>query len=178
MTKQLIALSAFAALAATARSDGLPEPSKNFDDLKPLVTTLAKADKVILHEGLPHPSEDKAFETEKKTKKTIGIGGWLFYAEPLEPKDEDVKKLTELLTAETTFEPFGGVKKCGGFHPDYAVEWHVGKDHYYALICFGCHEAKVYGPEKAVYVDIRKDGYDSLTKLLKPYRKNRPERGE
>ena len=54
----------------------------------------------------------------------------------------------------------------------------MGKDRHYALICFGCHEAKVYGPEKAVYVDIKKEGYDSLAKLLKSYRKNRPARGE
>jgi hypothetical protein len=173
-----LVLIGLAGLVLPANADGLPEPSKNFDDLKPLAATIAKADKVILHEGLPHPSEDKSFENEKKTKKTFDIGGWLFYAEPLAPKDEDVKKLTELLKAETTFAAFGGVKKCGGFHPDYAVEWQVGKDRYYALICFGCHEAKVYGPEKAAYVDIHKDGYDSLTRLLKPYRKNRPERGE
>jgi hypothetical protein len=173
-----LVLIGLACLTLPANADGLPEPSKNFDDLKPLVATVAKADKVILHEGLPHPAEDKNFENEKKTKKTIDIAGWLFYAEPLAPKEEDVKKLTELLKAETTFVAFGGVKKCGGFHPDYAVEWLVGKDHYYALICFGCHEAKVYGPEKAAYVDIRKEGYDALTKLLKPYRKNRPERGE
>jgi hypothetical protein len=165
-----------AVLAISASAKGLPEPATNFDDLKPLVATIAKVDKVILHEGLPHPTEEKSFENEKKTKKTADIGGWLFYAEPLAPTEADVKKLTDLLKAETTFVPFGGVKKCGGFHPDYAVEWTVGKDRHYALICFGCHEAKVYGPEKAVYVDIRKEGYDALLGLLKPYRKNRPAR--
>ena len=173
-----LVLIGLASLTLSANPDELPEPSKNFDELKPLVATITRADKVILHEGLPHPAEGKTFEDEKKTKKTVGIAGWLFYAEPLTPKGEDVKKLTELLKAETTFTAFSGVKKCGGFHPDYAVEWTVGKDHYNALICFGCHEAKVYGPEKAAYVDIRKEGYDALTKLLKPYRKNRPVRGE
>ena len=170
-----LVLIGLAVLVTPASADGLPEASKNFDDLKPLVATIAKADKVILHEGLPHPAEDKSFETEKKTKKTVDIAGWLFYAEPLTLKDSDGQKLSDLLKTETTFTTFTGVKKCGGFHPDYAVEWHVGKDRYYALICFGCHEAKVYGSDKAAYVDIGKE-YDTLTKLLKPYRKNRPER--
>jgi hypothetical protein len=161
--------------ALTARADDVPETSTKFDDLKPLIATLAKADKVVLHEGLPRPG-DKSFNTEKTTKKTVTIANWLFYAEPLDFKDKDESKLTDLIGSEKTFAAFSGVKKCGGFHPDYALEWRVGKDTYYALICFGCHEVKVYGPGKGAYADIAKDGYNSLTALLKPYRKNRPER--
>ena len=119
MSTRYLALAGLVALAGAARADTLPEASKKFEDLKPLAATIARADRVILHEGLPHPAEDRAFATERKTKKTIDIGGSLFYAEPLALKEEDVKKLTGLLTEETTFVPFGGVKKCGGFHPDY-----------------------------------------------------------
>lgn len=160
-------------VAVSTRADGVPETSTKFDDLKPLIATLAKADKVILHEGLPSPS-DANFNNEKTAKKTVTIANWLFYAEPLEFKGKDQSKLTELIGSEKTFMAFSGVKKCGGFHPDYALEWRVGKDTYYALICFGCHEVKVYGPGKGAYADIVRDGYNSLTALLKPYRKNRP----
>lgn len=174
MIARIVSLTALV-VAVSARAEDVPEVSTKFDDLKPLIATLARANKWVLHEGLPRPG-DKSFENEKKAKKTVSIANWLFYAESLEIKEKDQAQLSELVGSEKTFAAFSGVKKCGGFHPDYALEWRVGKDTYYALICFGCHEVKFYGPGKGAYADIARDGYNSLTALLKPYRKNRPER--
>jgi hypothetical protein len=153
-----------------------PPESTKFEDLKPLIETVAKADKVVLYEGLPHPfNEPELFEWEKKAKKMVTIAGWPFYTELLDLKDADKKKLVELLGQEKTFYPYRGPAKCGGFHPDYAVEWRVNKDTYYALICFGCNEAKVYAGDKAVLVKLMvRKGDDPLGDLLKPYRKSRP----
>src|SRR5262249_3316064 len=62
------------------------------------------------------------------------------------------------------------------FHPDYCAEWQDGKDVYQVLICFGCHEVKCYGPKVDLYCDINSEAYKEFEKVLKPYRKNRPEK--
>src|SRR3954468_6636168 len=83
-----------------------PPESTKFEDLKPLIETVAKADKMVLYEGLPHPfNEPELFESEKKAKKTVTIAGWPFYTEPLDLKDADRNKLVELLGEEKTFYP-------------------------------------------------------------------------
>ena len=91
-------------------------------------------------------------------------------------KEEDKKKLTTLFIDEKSVKKFSGPKRCGGFHPDFCVEWHVGKDVYRAHICFGCHEMMVYGPKSDLYCDIAEPAYKELDALLKTYRKNRPKR--
>ena len=58
-----------------------------------------------------------------KTKPTIQLSGFKFYREPLGLKDEDVRTLRGLLGNSSTYRSYSGEKKCGGFHPDYAVEW-------------------------------------------------------
>jgi hypothetical protein len=44
------------------------------------------------------------------------------------------------------------------------------------LICFGCGEVRVYGPESALLCDMPRETADKLQATLKRYRKNRPER--
>jgi len=137
--------------------------------------TIVNADRVTLHEGLPHPSdESKAFENEKKAKQTVELDGHSFYHKALDLKEEDAGKLKRLLGDSSSFEPFSGEKKCGGFHPDYAVEWSLGGEVHRCLICFGCHEALVSGPAGSARYDIQRDAFDRLKAMLTPYRRNRP----
>src|SRR6476646_8336235 len=104
MNRPLLAWVAVAITGYPGAAD-TPESTK-FEDLKPLIETVANADKLILHEGLPHPAnEAELFESEKKTKKTVTIAGWPFYTEPLELKEADKTKLVELLGQEKTFRP-------------------------------------------------------------------------
>jgi hypothetical protein len=144
--------------------------STKVEDVKAIIATAAKADKVILYEGLPHPLFEKKQLKVEKEKKTIEIAGWPFYAEPLELKEGDGKKILDFVGNEKMYVQFRGEKKCGGFHPDYAIEWRVGKDKYHLLVCFGCSEFKVYGQGKAV----RTDQGGELNKIIQSYRKNRP----
>jgi len=168
-------------LALTVPASGEPpKPSINFDGVKALLAAAGKIEKVdvILREGLPHPGNDpEQFQAEKK-KETVESAGFLFYKGDLPVKADDAAKLIDLLRDAGSYSAFLGEKKCGGFHPDYEVVLvnPADKSEYRFQICFGCHEVKVYGPgDKAGRADIRKEGYDALTKLLKPYRKNRPE---
>jgi len=179
MRAQFLALVGLAVLIEPVWADDPPKPSTKIDDLNTLLAAAKKAERAtaFIHEGLPHPANEKAvFDAEKKAKKTIEFGGALFYQESLVLAFDDYPKLLNSLLDPATYAVFENEKKCGGFHPDYEVVFQAGKDEYRFHICFGCHEAKVYGPDgKAVRADLKKDGYDALAKVLKTYKRNRPD---
>jgi hypothetical protein len=140
---------------------------------------IGRDDRLVLYEGLPHQFyEDEALAKELKTKETVQLHGFPFYHEPLDLKDGDGEKLKDLLGRSWTYqskpEGISVAPTCGGFHPDYAVEWSHMDRLYRILICFGCHEVRVYGPQGTRFYDIRSGAYGRLEKLLGPYRKNRP----
>jgi len=151
------------------------ETDSTFANLKPLTEALARAEKVTLFEGLPHQFHEKdRLEAELKVKKTITHHGFPFYAEPLPLKADEAKALRTLAASEKSYQAWAGYKKCGGFHPDYLVEVSVGKESYRMLVCFGCHEVKLFGPKSEVYVDMSDEGLHGLEEALKGRRKSRP----
>lgn len=156
---------------------GEPTVSTKFEPNKGVFATARGATRLTLHEGLPHQMfEATQLDSELKTKPTVTLHGFPFFQETLTLKEEDAVRLKEVLGDERSFEPFQGTKSCGGFHPDYCAEWEADGGVYRCLICFGCGEVKVYGPDRALHCDIRREVKADLEKLLKPYRKNRPER--
>ncbi len=143
---------------------------------RPETMTLKQSARLVLYEGLPHQMyEHQALEAEKKTKPTVTLHEFPFYRETLESEARRRRSpqgppgRPGLLRSPT---PAG--KRCGGFHPDYAVEWSAVGQTYQALICFGCWEIKIYGPKGETIYDIRNAARDRLKPLLEPYRKNRP----
>src|SRR5262245_6972052 len=131
----LVAVPCFAA-CVTDKEDGKKETDRNFANYNPLSEWIAKADKVILYEGLPHQEyEGEELEKERKSKKTISFNGFPFYSEPLDLKAADAKKLTNLYCDPSSFRAWKGYKRCGGFHPDYCIEWRKGKETCRALVC-------------------------------------------
>ena len=158
---------------------GDPPFDTDFKRLPPLLSAISKADAVALYEGLPHQTFEKdRLEGEKATNKTVSLFGYPFYAAPLPLKSDDSKKLLAALSDARSYRDFGGEKLCGGFHPDYAVEFEVGKVKYHVLVCFGCGEAKLCGPKRGLRVDLSGDGQQDFAALLKPNRQNRPEKFE
>jgi hypothetical protein len=179
MTRLLFALlAAFAALCAAAAAADLDKPDtpENFvKNLKPLVEGIAKARSVTLYEGLPHPLfERDLLKEELEKKKSVKFHGFPFYDEKIQPKPDDVKKLIALGSDKGSFQVYRGPKRCGGFHPDWLIEWKDGENVYQALICFHCGEAALYGPNNDLHTDLNTPK-GQLEQLLQAYRKNRPE---
>ena len=142
---------------------------------QPETTTLKQADRLVLYEGLPHPMyQRQALEAETKAKPNMTLHGFRFYRETLELKAGDADRLKALLSDPGSYAAYSGEKKCGGFHPDHAVEWTAGGRTSQVLICFGCFEAKIYGPNGEAVYDFRLEASKQLKALLAPYRKNRP----
>jgi hypothetical protein len=69
-----------------------------------------------------------------------------------------------------------GEKRCGGFHPDYAVVATCDDGEYTVLICFGCHEILIIGPRSSLRCDMAGETYKPIESLLKAYQLNRPNR--
>lgn len=131
---------------------------------------------VALHEGLPHQMfERELLRQEKETKQVRIIHEYPFYEQPLEMAAEDARAITAILddpASYGTFWPVLSEKLCGGFHPDYAVEWRRGQDSYHALLCFGCGEVELFGPLLGSRHDLRAE--EKLKAILLKYRRSRP----
>ena len=151
------------------------ETDSNFANLPPLVAAIAKAESVTLYEGLPHQvHEADLLKSELAAQKTVSRHGFPFYAATLPLKEKDAKALLALAADDKAYQPWAGAKMCGGFHPDYLVEFRVGKDVYRMQVCFGCQEVKLFGPKRELYADMSDKGLHGLEALLKGYRKSRP----
>ena len=144
---------------------------------QPQFDTIRTGSRLTLYEGLPHGMyEEDLLKGELKSKQTIQLHDFAFYRESLEVKRDDATKLSALIGDNAAFKDVSGLPKpCGGFHPDFAIEWSSGGRVYHCLICFGCDEAKLYGRHSERYCDIAADARKGIREILKSYRKNRPE---
>ncbi|WP_020474858.1 hypothetical protein [Zavarzinella formosa] len=151
------------------------EPPARFDEnIKALTAGMAKAKTLTLLEGLPHQMFEKAaLDKELKDKKTVKQRDFPFYEGAITPKADDAKALIALFGDLKSFARYRGEKKCGGFHPDWLVEFKDGDDTYQALVCFGCHEARLYGPKNDVYADLNGGMLEKLHAILGAQHKNR-----
>jgi hypothetical protein len=124
-----------------------------------------------LYEGLPHQTfEATALEREKKEKATVDLHGYPFYRDTITLSEGDAQALTAILSESGSFRSFSGEKKCGGFHPDYAVRYTRDGKHYEALLCFGCDEAKLFGPGIDARYDVDSNAQRRIEDMLAKYR--------
>jgi hypothetical protein len=130
--------------------------------------------------GLPHPTfEPRALSQELASNAVREILGELFYQEshPLNP--EDYAAIKAILADPGTFLPGpheGVSKRCGGFHADYAIEFHHGAQVGGALICFGCGEIKTLIQADRWHHDLLPAAEAALGRVLRRYQDKRPPR--
>ena len=157
----------------------LPDPEAAIRaDYQTLLACVRRSRSVILYEGLPHQTwEGDVLGTELAAKQTVQLYDFPFYAEKIGVDHDDVDDLAELLLDPGTLDlREDGVlimKMCGGFHPDWCIEWRDGDLVCRFLVCLGCAEIKAYSGKMTIHGDC-----DSSVKrfkaILNPYQKNRP----
>lgn len=140
-----------------------------------LLEKIAAAKTVFLYEGLPHQAWESAeLSQEKQHKKTRQIHGFDFYADPIAVSAADAKLLFSLCSVPSSYDRYRGEKLCGGYHPDWCLVFGSVE----VLLCFGCHDARLYSPDEEIYADLQvpqaRGAWKQLEKMLKGYRKNRP----
>ena len=100
------------------------------------------------------------------------LQGDSFYDEPLVLKEADVERLRLVLGSRSSYASFTEEKKCGGFHADFSAQWSDGERSYLTLICFGCDEFKVYGPDISDRYDMTGLASKQLEEILVGYRRH------
>jgi arylsulfatase A-like enzyme len=136
---------------------------------------IARAKGLTIYEGLPHQRwEMDLLDKELMTKQTVELDGFPFYQERRLLEQDDAAALARSLSDLKSFEVWSGGKFCGGYHPDYCLEWRDGEDVFRAQVCLGCHEITFFGEGLEIYCDINEDAFKKLAPVLKKYQKNRP----
>lgn len=143
--------------------------------LETFVAGAESAERLVVYEGLPNKSWGGGlYRAELERTDLIEVKNYHFYAAPLVINADDMVALNALLKRDPLFVEWGGMKLCGGYHPDFALEWRDGDKSYFALICLTCHEVKMYGPDGRLYADIADETYVVIKTILGKYRVNRP----
>jgi len=131
------------------------------------------SDRIFVFEGLPHQmSEAKLLKAEKKRKDIIKIAGYPFYTPKIKVEGESLTALRTIISNSENYVQFRGEKRCGGFHPDYAVEWHDKDKLYSILFCYGCSEVLVVDGKLTYRYDFEFTA--ELKKLLSAFDLKRP----
>lgn len=137
------------------------------------LTTLTNPTSITLYEGLPHQLyENKELESELKTKPVAMINNFPYYNQRIELTKADQQKLRDFFSHEEFFWATHGSKGCGGFHPDFCLQWttHGGLT-VNCHLCFGCSELKLYDRKREFDCDV----YSlPLEIILLEYRNKRP----
>lgn len=127
-----------------------------------------------LIEGLPHPIEGDVPAREKQRPQATQFHGYWFYSPAVSIPEDRFSAIERILKADGSFKDWSGEKRCGGFHPDWLVRLRSGDGQTAYVICFGCHEVKVFADGKVNRYDLEDSAYAALSKYLKEMRVNRP----
>jgi len=144
------------------------------DESKEIRLAIIDSARINVYEGLPHQMfEPELLAKESKRKDTKKIDSFRFYTPAVAATNpEDLKRI---LSSPNTIQIFGGEKLCGGFHPDYAVEWfNTDGARFFAQICFGCHEIIYSDGRREFRYDFEDEPLEELKVELAPYAKKRP----
>jgi hypothetical protein len=163
-------------LNASEQAGSIPEQNAGKLHYADVVQAAARFDQVILWEGLPSPFEKDLLARELARKKTFLIGDQHFYSLPIPLTDEEWTTLSDaVLKHRENFAPWSGMKQCGGFHADYAVEWrYQGTTMAQALFCFSCDEVQFRVGDRVEQADLSPGGITRFRALLLSHDQQRP----
>ena len=147
----------------------------NFAHLPMVLAGIPKSADISLHEGLPSEFwEPELREQELSRAKTITIHGYRFYEYQVTAQGKDAEPITALFSSKKSFQRYNAKKRCGGYAPEYVIEWKAGEAVTQALISLECGEVKMFGPKGELHCDLSNEAAKVLTELVSRYRKNRP----
>lgn len=137
----------------------------------PFMESFLAADQVVCYEGFPRRLSDVEREEQRRKRKTAKFEGFDFYDEKQEIVPDDLRSLQQIFGNYRSFQSYGGPKFCGGYHPDWCLEWTAGFSSCRVYLCFGCHEARFVAGDASttLMVDLDEDAYELLSEMVKKY---------
>lgn len=162
------------AMLLAAISVGFAEVPKavRIEDAQDFRTSVAAAKQLMVHEGLPHQSDERELlQQELKRGDVTKIAKFPFYT-PARPAM--TARLQELLADPKNLGEWRGGGLCCVFHPDYCVSWSVDGKTFSALICLGCHEVILVEGNQQLHYKLEDRAYESIKKELVGHASKRP----
>jgi hypothetical protein len=151
-----------------------PAINTNFDRLGDILSGISGAGDLLLYEGLPSEFwEPQLRQKALKEEETIALHGYAVYDDARQLPAEEADPLTSLLSTKESFAPRRAGKACGGFQPEFCLEWTGGGAATQALISLECGEVKLFGPKGELYCDLVPAASQKLKPLLTRHQ-NRP----
>jgi hypothetical protein len=146
-----------------------PKPDRDFSQLAKVLPP-ADAHLVAIHRGLPHQYHKKQqLLHDLYLTRNRELGGYRFYLGPATPSQELGARLTTMLQNASVFYPYSEGKQCGGYHPDFCLEWHSSQGTFLGLVCTGCGEILFVGNGMEVQCDLATGFLKELTLVLEPF---------
>lgn len=129
------------------------KPGTAFEELRHLRKAISNAKAVTVLEGppgimtVPTPPCDST--------AIVALHGYWFFADRTQVSGEEAAAFAKIIGDSRNFAPWGGAKACGGFHPDFCLEYQDGEETHRVLLCFGCHEMNTSGLRQPCCVTSR-----------------------
>jgi len=109
--------------------DRLKRAAEAFAQIGSVAKSLVGSKEIQLFEGLPHQYWEKdLLDEELKSKRTVHLHKFPFYQEKRAMAEEDAAVVRRILSDVKSVEAWRGEKLCGGYHPDYLLEWRAGEE--------------------------------------------------
>ena len=141
---------------------------ERFASVPAFVKLLGNAKDMQLYLGLPRPEASNGEDGSLQRKDVVARKGFKFCDVPHSVSGEQLRTLHKTLARADTFAPYAGAKFCGGFHPDFLLEWESDGKDYQAFFCFGCHEIRwLEAEDYEVWCDMTESGAKSLQAALR-----------
>ena len=144
----------------------------SYKELPKLTELISGESKLTLFEGLPRQAGG---QKELELEETVIQKEFPFYKVPIKVSKADENLLRQICSKTESFQPFGGFKGSGGFHPDYSLHWAIGDRVAQIQVCFGRHEIRGYLDDVYVYTEISSGTLKWLSEILGRYKSQRPE---
>ena len=165
---------AFLSAVLTLGAGAHPHVEPPVEESKAERNALAGSKTLTLSEGLPHPAKEASlFAKEAKRRDIMTLADFKFYTPELKPDPQRDQRLRKLL-ADPASLAMWSQKRCGGFHPDWVVNWRSGRKDIHALICFGCKEVMILSPDQQLRYNLTPAAFTKLQAELTPLKSKRP----
>jgi hypothetical protein len=129
---------------------------------------------VEVFEGLPQQDSKDLLDSELKKWNSFKSSEFSFYKGKKQLSFADEESLRILLMDREIYREYSGPKFCGGYHPDFMVNFKRNEELVTIQLCFGCSEARLFKNDTIVYCDLKK--CFMLEAILEDYYENRPDK--
>ena len=169
--RSVLALALIVLTSSSATGQEARQPAEDFEKLRYLREAVRNTKSVTVLEGLPRIFDGSTPRCD--STEIVAQHGYWFFDERIQVSREEAEALARIVADARSFAPWGGAKACGGFHPDFCLEWPSGTELHHVLLCFGCHEMKYFGPGGSALCDVPPPAYKELKALLEKRRSHK-----